>query len=374
MAILFSGLAGCVLYLVSIAGRTHSRRQDGNILSLNLLFFTCPSRQTCPYLFAAFLYKAAYTLIYHSHIKTILYSGLSLNTELLVIILKLMVLSPYLLAVSLLASAVQSSGFAQARTSVQPNDLANTPPDLSSIFITDCEANGKYGLYSYFLFPRQPVFNAHARAIKQTEQLLRKIHKLKQRYASTAPRKQHAFYIPVSFEPQSWVTQPTEDDYNAAARWVVRNFDHQCAKELLATFPRINNTGPYILSSTRKLRQKSPWRMPVLTQDFSGTKPDESQFWISTFFKKTWQPQSWGNVALLGLRDNIQAVLFNRYHQKVQNNVTAHDQNAASLSLKPVQIEPENTYPVNKHAQIEANPYFDKITIQLQKNKQAKNK
>ena len=115
--------------------------------------------------------------------------------------------------------------------------------------------------------------------------------------------------------------------------------------------------------------------MPVLTQDFSGTKPDESQFWISAFFKKTWQPQSWGNVALLGLRDNMQTVLFNRYHQKGQNNAAAHEnQNTAPLPLKPVQIEPENTYPVNKHAQIEVNPYLDKITIQLKRNKQANNK
>ncbi len=289
--------------------------------------------------------------------------------------MKLTVLSPYLLTILLLFITTQAPCFAQPRTFIQPQHAANTATnDLSTVFITDCKTKGEYGLYSYFLFPRQPVFNAHTRAIEQTEQLLRKIHKLKQRYLDTAANKQHTFYIPVSFEPQSWVMQPAEDDYNAAARWVVRNFDHQCAKELLAAFPRINNTGPYILSSSRKLRQKSPWRMPVLAQDFSNIGLSESTYWIDAFFKKSRQARSWGNMGLLDLRKNMQVLLFNRYNQQIQNNVPDPDnQKVTALALKPVQIEPEASYPVNKGTRVENNPYLDKITIQLKREQHAKN-
>lgn len=284
------------------------------------------------------------------------------------------ILSPRLLTLALLFTAMQTTGFAQPQAFIQPKQKVYTPAkDLSSVFIIDCKTKGEYGLYSYFLFPRQPVFNAHTRAIEQTEQLLRKIHKLKQRYVNTAANKQHTFYIPVSFEPQSWVIQPAEDDYNAAARWVVRNFDHRCAKELLAIFPRINNAGPYILSSTRKLRQKSPWRMPVLTQDFSNIELSESNYWVDTFFKKSWQARSWGNRDLLGLRDNMQALLFS-YNQRQQNNTPISDsQKVAALSEKPVKIEPGASYPVNKSTRTEINPYFDKITIQLKRDKHVKN-
>jgi len=289
--------------------------------------------------------------------------------------LDLNILSPRLLTLVLLFAAIQTTGFAQPQTLTQARQGEYTPAkDLSSVFITDCKTKGKYGLYSYFLFPRQPVFNAHTRAIEQTEQLLRKIHKLKQLYINTAANKQHTFYIPVSFEPQSWVKQPAEDDYNAAARWVVRNFDYRCAKTLLSIFPRINNAGPYILSSTRKLRQKSPWRMPVLTQDFSNIELSEANYWVDTFFKKSWQARSWGNRDLLNLRENMQALLFN-YNQQQQNNAPlSNSQKITALSAKPVKIEPGISYPVNKTTtRTEINPYLDKITIQLKRNKQVKN-
>ncbi len=288
--------------------------------------------------------------------------------------MKLTVLSPYLLAISLLFIAIQVPSFAQPRAFIQPQHVANTAAgDLSQVFITDCKAKGEYGLYSYYIFPRPPVFNAHTRAIEQTEQLLRKIHKLKQHYLTTPASKQHTFYIPVSFEPQSWVIQPTEDDYNAAARWLVHNFDHQCAKKLLAAFPQINNAGPYILSSTRKLGQASPWRMPVLTQDFSNITLDESTYWLDVFFKKSQQPQSWGNMDLLNLRKNIQTRLFRQYSQKKQKSSLAHNnQNALLLPADSTQIEPETTVPVSESPHMEANPYFDKITIQLKRDKQVR--
>ncbi len=277
------------------------------------------------------------------------------------LILKLMAVSRYLLTFTLLFFFPQAPILAQ-------NVTDKPPVDLSSIFIIDCNISGQYSLYSYFLFPRQPVFNAHTNALKQTEQLLRKIHKLKQRYTNTPTHKQHAFYIPVSFEPQSWVMQPTEDDFNAAARWVVRNFDYQCAKKLLTAFPRIKNDGPYLLSSTKKLRQKSPWRPPVLTQDFSKTGLNDSLFWIETFFKKSWQPQHWGATDLLSLRESMLEILFNRHRQNMKNSV----QIPVSLPIKSLQTELETNDPVNKTPPIEYNPYLDRITIQLkreQKNK-----
>ena len=289
--------------------------------------------------------------------------------------MKLTALSPYLLAISLLLIAIQMPGFAQPRAFIQPQLAANTATgDLSTVFITDCKTKGEYGLYSYFIFPRPPVFNAHTRAIEQTEQLLRKIHKLKQHYLNTPASKQHTFYIPVSFEPQSWVIQPAEDDYNAAARWLVHNFDHQCAKKLLTVFPQINNTGPYILSSTRKLGQASPWRMPVLTQDFSNITLDESTYWLDVFFKKSQLSKSWGNMDLLNLRKNIQAHLFRQYSEKKQKRSLAHNnQNTLLQPTAATQIEAETTAPASESPYIEANPYFDKITIQLKRDKQVRN-
>lgn len=277
------------------------------------------------------------------------------------LILKLITLSRYLLPFTLLFFFSQPPILAQ--------NVTNEPPvDLSNIFIVDCNISGQYSLYSYFLFLRQPVFNDHTKALKQAERLLRKIHKLKQRYTNTPTNKQHTFYIPVSFEPQSWVTQPTEDDFNAAARWIIRNFDYQCSRKLLAAFPKIKSDGPYLLSSTKKLRQKSPWRLPVLSQDFSEAELSDSLFWIETFFKRSWQPQHWGTLDLLSLRESMLEILFNRHQQKMKNKVQIPE----SLPIKSIQQELETNYPVNKTPYIENNPYLDKITIQLkreQKNK-----
>jgi len=193
----------------------------------------------------------------------------------------------------------------------QATVAANEPSEnLNRVFIVDCKATGQYGLYSYLLFSRQPVFDAHTQALKQMERLLRDVNQLKQHYPHTPTNNQQTVYIPVSFEPQTWITQPTENDYDAAARWVMHNFDFQCSKKLLAHFPKIKGDGPYILSSAQKIQQTSPWRMPVLVQDFSTAKLGESLFWFDTFFKKSAQPQPWETMDLLRLQENMLSLLL----------------------------------------------------------------
>ena len=238
--------------------------------------------------------------------------------------------------------------------------------DLTELFISDCNITGNYSFYSYLLFSQQPVLNHHTRALAQVEYLLRKIHKLKQRYTKNkiAPQQQHGFYIPVSFLPQSWVMQPTEDDYHPAARWILHNYDYQCSQKLLAEFPRLKHRGPYLLSSYRKLRQKTPWRLPVLTQDLSTTTLNESVFWLDGFFKKSWQPRHWGTTDILQLYEQMLTLLFQKHSQQK----AASNPAAMSMHVAPVTpIDAKTHYPVNNHLTTVINPYREKLTIQLKR-------
>ena len=286
-----------------------------------------------------------------------------------------------------------------------PSFASNPDANSGNILIVDCKTELDYGLNSYYLFLHHPVFQAHSNALEQTEFLLRKISKIKQLYPNTPLDKQHTIYIPVSFEPQSWVSQPKEGDFNAAARWILQNYDFQCAKTLLKPFPQLTDSGPYILSSSnkiqpRKLLPKIPSvatsaHNPVLVQNLSTIKPAKSIDWLEMFFKKSWQPRQWEAENLIGLHDNMLESLF---HYDVQLSEAIEPQNKESSNNEPgysplisaedvpssfvalenpaeasventplqegiVEIDPSQNYPVNDLKASPPNPYEDKIII-----------
>ncbi len=245
----------------------------------------------------------------------------------------------------------------------------SNPPDLSTIFIVDCHAEKDYSLNTYYLFNQQPVFDAHTAALKQTEFLLQKISKIKTLYATTPLKQQHSFYIPVSFKPQSWVLQPTKDDFPAAARWILHNYDYQCAKKLLKPFSTINAGGPYFLSSLEKLKANPepnvPWRSAVLIQNLSDIEYKKSLFWLSTFFKKSWQPRLWNLDDISLLQEGILEELKNN-----DNLPNSDAMGSVSLSTPKALSTPASgkfsiaQYPVNELQPQKPNPYSSKITIQ----------
>lgn len=205
----------------------------------------------------------------------------------------------------------------------QPIAVADTV-NLKENFIVNCQATKNYGLNSYYLFLHQPVFNEHTTALKQTEFLLRKIQKIKQLSSNIPIEQQQTIYIPVSFEPQSWVLQPDEADFEAAARWIMHNYDYQCAKDLLESFPKLTDNGPYIFSSTRILKVKNqkaynPWRNPVLVQNLSETEPAKFYYWLEIFFKKSWQPRPWLTERLIQLHENMLESLHQHELQLKEN-------------------------------------------------------
>lgn len=221
---------------------------------------------------------------------------------------------------------IKSSLFTTLFLLIQAPGFASAPnADLSNIFIVDCKTNKNYGLHSYYLFLQQPVFQAHTNALKQTEYLLRKMNKIKLLYSNALSSKQQTVFIPVSFEPQSWVQQPQEADFGAAARWIMHNYDYQCAKTLLKPFPKLSDAGPYLLSSTQKLLPENlsaqrPWRIPVLVQNLSESTPEKSLYWLEMFFKKSWQPRQWLSENLLRLHENMLESLF---HYDTQSEESA---------------------------------------------------
>lgn len=263
---------------------------------------------------------------------------------------------------------------------------ASIESHLDTLFVVDCKVSKSHGLQSYYLFAQQPVFNAHTDALKETEFLLRKISRIKQRYKNTPLEKQHIFYIPVSFEPQSWVQDPQEDDFAAAARWVLHNYDYQCAKDLLRPFPFINKKGSYILSSNSPLipaqpsndsdGSKSPehplWRSPVLVQDLSNSKPEKSTFWLETFLKKSWQPRQWETMNVLQLHESMLEALFNydiSLQEEPLNEQDKQPQEEVNVGFipiipKPLKLNACNDYPVNDITPARPNPYTEIITIQ----------
>jgi len=271
---------------------------------------------------------------------------------------------------------------------------ASTDSNLSRLFVVDCKVSQAHGLHSYYLFTQQPVFNAHTDALEQTEFILRKISRIKERYKNIPIQRQHTFYIPVSFEPQSWVQDPQENDFAAAARWVLHNYDHQCAKKLLQPFPSINKEGPYILSSKSQLipaqasntntntntnannGTKSPehplWRMPVLVQDLSDSLRVKSNFWFETFLKKSWQPKQWETIHVLRLHESMLEALFEydiQLQEELQNQQENQPHPETNTGFTPVIPQPKklstcNEYPVNDAKPTQPNPYTDKITIQ----------
>ena len=276
-----------------------------------------------------------------------------------------------LLPLTLLLSSYFNVAYAQVQV----------PSDISSVYITDCQTGNDFGLNSYYLFNQQPVFNAHSNALQQIEFLLRKISKIKHRSKNSPSRLQHALFIPVSFEPQSWVQQPAEGDFAAAARWVMHNYDYQCAKKLLQNYPDIVNAGPYIVSSQKEITstQFSPLRIPTLIQDISYVSTPNSRFWLNLFFRKSWQPRQWQSTNLLNLQTNLIEELYNQEvsqieeHQRAQieqQNKAATDKaepsDATPLELIPHPFSPCMDYPVNDSLDKPENVYLKKIRIYYQ--------
>lgn len=231
----------------------------------------------------------------------------------------------------------------------QPRAVADSV-NLKENFIVNCQTTKNYGLNSYYLFLHQPVFNEHTTALKQTEFLLRKLKKIKQLSSNIPIEQQQTIYIPVSFEPQSWVQQPDETDFEAAARWIMHNYDYQCAKDLLESFPKLTDNGPYILSSTRILKVKkqkayNPWRNPVLVQNLSETEPAKFYYWLEIFFKKSWQPRPWPTERLIQLHENMLESLH-QHELQLKENI-AHENNKLlenpqdNIPLKPTPPEQE---------------------------------
>lgn len=257
--------------------------------------------------------------------------------------LKKIALPHTLFAITALFLFCQTSGFA-----------SNTDNNSNRIFIVDCETNEDYSLHSYYLYLHQPVFKAHSTALQHTEILLRQISKIKRLNANTPLAKQQTIYIPVSFEPQSWVVDPEEDDFEAASRWIMQNYDYQCAKALLEPFPQLTDNGPYILSSTKKIQPQkllpksanttmplhNPLRAPVLTQNLSNIEPGKYLYWVKTFFKKSWQQQQWKTVSLFNLHENMLENLF--IHETQLKEENAPQPNIPQLSQSQTS-EPNST-------------------------------
>lgn len=265
---------------------------------------------------------------------------------------------------------------------------AATASNISSPFIINCKAEQNYGLHSYYLFNKQPVFNAHTAALKQIEFLLRKISKVKKLYANGTTNQQHGIYIPVSFKPQSWILQASEKDFSAAARWVVHNYDYQCAKKLLKAFPSASNKGPYFLSSLEQLQIKSdpnsPWRSPILIQDLSDIDTSKSVFWITAFVKKSWQPRQWQLSDLPALRDRLldklksndsvlngqtnTASLVSQNDPPLAENTPSKIPPNSATPLLPKKFNHSMEYPITEFLPTQPNPYSDKITIRYRQN------
>jgi len=264
-------------------------------------------------------------------------------------------------------------------------------PDLSSVFIVNCQSKHHYGLHSYYLYPYQPVFNEHANALKYMQVLLRKISRIKSLYQGQPDSKQHSFFIPVSFKPQSWVTSPSENDFEAAARWVTHNYDYACARKMLTAFTATNteNKGPIILSSSMNILaattpselaeepiadQKEPTHIPVLVQNLSNSVPSKAIKWLDIFVKSSWRIRHSGMKSL----DLIRERLLERLHQhdqilkeelerqNQQQEPEAISEEILPLESLPMQFSYEQQFPVNAYPRPEENPYKTKITIQIQ--------
>ena len=267
-------------------------------------------------------------------------------------------------------------------------------PDLSSVFIVNCQSKHHYGLHSYYLYPYQPVFNEHSNALKYMQVLLRKISRIKTFYQGKPDSKQHSFFIPVSFQPQSWVISPSENDFDAAARWATHNYDYACARKILATFTSTNtekNKGPIILSSSVNIlatttpseleepiaNQKKPAHIPVLVQNLSNSIPSKATKWLDTFVKSSWRIRHSGLKSLNLIRERLLERLHRhdqtlkedlkrqqRQNQPLEPGPISHE--ILSLDPIPAQFSYEQQFPVNAYPRPEENPYKAKITIQIQ--------
>lgn len=280
-----------------------------------------------------------------------------------------------LFAVSLLFVFFPGSGFASEQS------------ESADIFIVDCKTTQHYGLNSYFLLLHPPVFQAHTQALKLTEFLLQKIHTTKLLSPNAPLAQRQVIYIPVSFEPQSWVQHPQKEDFDAAARWVMQNYDYQCAKALMKPFPQLVANGPYILSSSQKLFPENLNMLtsalnPVLAQDLSNTETLQAFSWLELFFEKSWQPRQWQSMDLPGLQQVMLKGLFDPESQnmvgpkttlaaeqfpetKSEQNTTSKFVDSDHTSQARVQIKPSENFPVNQSTTPVHNPYSDKITIQF---------
>ena len=272
--------------------------------------------------------------------------------------------------------------------------------NLSTVFLVDCKSIDNYGLHSYYLFARQPVFDAHTAALKQTEFLLRKISKAKKLTTKSPKTEQHNFYIPVSFQPQSWVQHPGDNDFSAAARWLLHNYDYQCASKILNQFPNTSDSGPYLLSSLKNIQliqpgsltspqinpnRRIPWRTSVLIQNISNTDSAKSISWLDMFFKKSWQPRKWQTMDILNLHESLAERLWQNdkqlkedamLQQSEQNNIESISPITTPLQALPAQpkpFHPEDQFPVRVFPAAAPNPYLEMITIQFRlKNNSAK--
>lgn len=247
------------------------------------------------------------------------------------------------------------------------------------MFIVDCKENKQFGLNSYLLYRKQPVFDAHTIALKQVEQLLVKLDRLKLHYKNIPTVQQHSFFIPVAFEPQSWIQQPKKGDFESAARWVIHNYDYQCAKQLLNQFQNTGNSGPYIVSrysnhlpktNNQQRHRTLQWSAPVLIQNLSDVSLESSGYWLTEFLKKSWQPKLWDKNHLNSLSSSMQESLFLQYIQQNEQKHNLMQEKESQPALWevakdiPSKFSANLEYPVTPRVSKPTNPYLKKIAIQ----------
>ena len=169
-----------------------------------------------------------------------------------------------------------------------------TEATLRSFLIRgDSEPDG-YSLYSYLLLGSRPSESNRTKYIHAIEAVLQYSYTANELSSIFDPGQLNLTTIPVTGKPPA----------DAAAKWVLDNYDFGRARAFLTKLGGSRLDGPYIVSATMPIMKSTP---PYLFEDLSLVPEEPPQlvsWWVREFINQSSQRTQWNGakLELFGLR------------------------------------------------------------------------
>ena len=192
------------------------------------------------------------------------------------------------------------------------------PSDTRRLSVRDYLVNGAheaegYGLYSYVLLKRAPERDDRERVAALLAEYLRAISHRDNVGSEAIDRFElNVTYLPVESTPPHAVEAvgagSTDPETDAAVAWIIRNYDYDRARVMLAAFEGTEGDGPYLVSQKAAVTTSGADDRYLL-QDLSNAEPRLVRLWMKGFLQQVKKERFWDRDTMfslhLGLRELV---------------------------------------------------------------------